>query len=133
MPKRSTPHKEGTQRYLENCSFEVLCAHWFVKADWQVFTPLFDHGHHTDLLVSDGPNYFRIQVKTVENGSEKLELENKWANSDVHYVAVFAKNSTWGIVFPAFPEEKRKLKDTGGIKFDRNKTGSFMKAFHSLD
>jgi len=116
---------------LENCSFELLCAHWFVQADWQVFTPLFDHGHKTDLLVSDGPKYFRIQVKTVEAGSDELELENKWSGSNVDYVAVFAKNSTWGIIFPVFSEKKRKLKDTGGVKFEL-KRASFMKAFHSL-
>ena len=112
--------------------FELLCAHWFVKADWQVFTPLFDHGHNTDLLVSDGPHYFRIQVKTVDASSEDLELENRWSGSNVHYVAVFARNSSWGIVFPAFSEAKRKLKDVGGAKFQLNRASSFMKAFHSL-
>jgi len=131
MPKRSTPHIPGQRKYLENCSFEVLCAHWFVKADWQVFTPLFDHGHKTDLLVSDGPNYYRIQVKTVESGSDDLELDNRWDGSNVDYVAVFAKNSSWGILFPAFAEKKRKIKDTGGIKFQL-KPASFMKAFHGL-
>ena len=132
MPKRTTPHKAGTQRYLQNCSFELLCAHWFVKADWQVFTPLFDHGHSTDLLVSDGPNYFRIQVKTVEASPEDLEIENRWSESNVHYVVVFARNSSWGIVFPAFSESKRKLKDVGGAKFQLTRASSFMKAFHSL-
>jgi hypothetical protein len=131
MPKRTTPHQVGTKKYLENCSFEPLCAHWFAKAGWQVFTPLFDHGHHTDLLVSDGPKYYRIQVKTVEDGSDDFELVNRWGDSDVHYVAVFAKNSSWGIVFPAFAEKHRKLKDTGGQKFEL-KQRSFMKAFHSL-
>jgi hypothetical protein len=33
---------------------------------WQVFVPLLDHGHKTDLLVSDEPNYYRIQIKTIE-------------------------------------------------------------------
>ncbi len=132
MPTRSTKHEEGTKKYLENCSFEPLCAHWFAKTGWQVFTPLFDHGHHTDLLVSDGPRYYRIQVKTVETGSDDFDLQNKWAGSDVHYVAVFAKTSSWGIVFPAFKEKHRKLKDTGGQKFEF-KRRSFMKAFHSLE
>ena len=131
MPKRATPHHAGTKKYLENCSFEPLCAHWFAKAGWQVFTPLFDHGHCTDLLVSDGPNCYRVQVKTVEAGSDHLEIDNRWTGSDVHYVAVFAKNSSWGIVFPAFSDARRKLKDTGGIKFQL-KPGSFMKAFHGL-
>jgi len=131
MPKRLTPHQNGTKKYLQNCSFELLCAHWFVKAGWQVFTPLFDHGHLTVLLVSDGPHYFRIQVKTTESGSDDLEIENRWSGSDVHYVALFAKNSSWGIIFPAFGGEKLKVSETGGIKFQL-KAGSFMKAFHAL-
>jgi hypothetical protein len=131
MPKRSTPHHAGTKKYLENCSFELLCAHWFAKAGWHVFTPLFDHGHHTDLMISDGPKCYRVQVKTVESGSDDLELENRWNGSDVHYVAVFAKNSSWGIMFPAFKEQRRKVKDTAGIKFQLKHT-SFMKAFHAL-
>ena len=131
MPKRETPHKRGTKQFHQNASFEVLVAHWFVQADWQVFTPLFDHGHQTDLLVSDGPNYYRIQVKTVESTSDDLELENRWEDSDVDYVVVFARNSNWGVVLPAFTEKKLKLKDTQGVKFER-KRASFMKAFHSL-
>jgi hypothetical protein len=131
MPKPSTPHAAGTRKYLDNCSFELLCAHWFVKAGWQVFTPLFDHGHKTDLLVSDGPHYFRIQVKTTASGSDEMEIDNVWSGSNVHYVALFAKNSSWGVLFPAFAEKKRKVSAVEGIKFDVNKA-SFMKAFHEL-
>jgi hypothetical protein len=131
MPKRSTRHVPGTRQYLQNCSFELLCAHWFVKTGWQVFTPLFDHGHQTDLLVSDGPHYYRIQVKTVEAKSDDTVLENRWAGSDVHYVAVFVRNSSWGSIFRAFAEERRTLKETGGRKFGLTR-GAFMKAFHSL-
>jgi hypothetical protein len=132
MPKRTTPHVRGTKQYYQNCSFELLCAHWFSKTGWQVFTPIFDHGHQTDLLVSDGPRYFRVQVKTFEVGSEELVIDNKWKGSDVHYVAVFARNSSWGWIFPAFEQDKRKLKDVGGYKFQL-KHDSFMKAFHSLE
>ena len=131
MPKRATPHKTGTRKYLKNVSYEPLVAAWFTQAGWQVFTPLFDHGHQTDLLVSDGPNYYRIQVKTTELGSDKREIENLWADSDIHYVALFAQNSNWGVIFPAFTEKKRKLKDAGGVKFELN-PASFMKAFHAL-
>ena len=131
MPKRSTPHKAGQKQFHQNASYEVLVSAWFVQADWQVFTPLFDHGHQTDLLVSDGPNYYRIQVKTLESGADDIELENRWENSDVNYVVVFARNSNWGVVFPAFAEKKRKLKDLDGEKFERKRT-AFMKAFHKL-
>jgi hypothetical protein len=131
MPKRSTAHKDGTKQYLQNCSFELLCAHWFVKAGWEVFTPLFDHGHKTDLLVSDGPKYYRVQVKTVEAESEDTVLENRWSGSQVHYVAVFVRHSSRGTIFPAFTDAKRKLKDAGGEKFALTRA-AFMKAFHSL-
>jgi hypothetical protein len=131
MPKRKTPHVAGTRKYLHNCSFELLCAGWFSQAGWQVFLPCFDHGHQTDLLVSDGPNYYRVQVKTTENASDKLEVANLWNGSNVDYVALFAKNSTWGLIFQAFGEQKRVLKDIGGEKFQRN-ANSFMKAFHAL-
>jgi len=96
-----------------------------------VFTPLFDHGHKTDLLVSDGENNYRIQVKTAENASDGLEIANQWNGSRVDYVALFAKNSSWGTIFPAFVENKRKLKNVDGCKFKLSKA-SFMKAFHSL-
>ena len=131
MPLRRTPHKPGTRKYLENCSYELQCACWFSQAGWQVFTPLFDHGHKTDLLISDGEYSYRIQVKTAENASDGLEISNQWNGSKVDYVALFAKNSSWGIIFPAFSEKKRRLKDTDGCRFKLQK-GSFMKAFHSL-
>lgn len=131
MPKRSTPHQTGTLKYLQNCSFELQCACWFAQAGWQVFTPCFDHGHKTDLLISDGPKYYRIQVKTAEQASSDLDVRNEWKNSDVDYVALFAKNSPWGVIFPAFQENHRKLKDIGGERFEP-KRASFMKAFHSL-
>jgi len=131
VPLRRTPHKPGTKKYLQNCSYELQCACWFSQAGWQVFTPLFDHGHKTDLLVSDGENNYRIQVKTAENASDGLEIANQWNGSRVDYVALFAKNSSWGTIFPAFVENKRKLKNVDGCKFKLSKA-SFMKAFHSL-
>jgi hypothetical protein len=73
----------------------------------------------------------RPRVKTVEAGSDDLELENKWAGSNEHYIAVFAKNSPWGILFHGFAEGRRTVKDTDGIKVQM-KPLSFMKAFHSL-
>jgi len=111
MPKRMTPHKAGTQR-IGRCSR---------RCSITVTTP----------TCSSRTNYFRIQVKTVDASSEDLELESRWSGSNVHYVAVFARNSSWGIVFPAFSEPKRKLKDAGCAKFQL-KGASFMKAFHSL-
>lgn len=53
-------------KYQRNVSFEDQVGSWLLKSGWQVFYPKSDHGHKTDLLVSNGPNFYRIQVKTLE-------------------------------------------------------------------
>ena len=98
---------------------------------WQVFIPILDHGHQTDVLISDGPNFHRIQVKTVDGSSESQVLENRWKDSNVDVVIVFARNSNWGYVLPAFDEKKRKLNSDGHQRFGQNKK-EFLKAFHKL-
>lgn len=102
-----------------------------MQAGWQVFLPLLDHGHKTDLLVSDGPNYYRIQVKTIEAQDPHFEVENKWKGSNVHYVAYFAKNSNWGFIIPAFSTLRKRLDAAGGQRFQQNRD-SFLKAFRRL-
>jgi hypothetical protein len=76
---------------------------------WQVFLPILDHGHQTDLVISDGPNFFRIQVKTVKPTGEDHSLQNSWKDSDVDVAVVFARNSNWGVVGPAFESNRRRL------------------------
>jgi hypothetical protein len=98
---------------------------------WQVFTPILDNGHQTDILISDGPNYHRIQVKTVEASGDDHVVENRWKGSNVDVVIFFARNSNWGYVTPAFSERKRKLNAVGHQKFDQGKN-EFLKAFHML-
>lgn len=104
MPRRTTHTRPGTAQSLKNHSFEMLVATWFMQAGWQVFVPLLDHGHCTDLLISDGPHYYRLQVKTIEAQKEDIEIHNKWSHSNVQFVALFAKNSNRGYVMPAFAE-----------------------------
>lgn len=66
MPRRMTATKGGTHKALKNSSFESLVVSWLMQDGWQVFTPVLDNVHQTDILISDGPNYHRVQVKTVE-------------------------------------------------------------------
>lgn len=70
-----------------------------MQAGWEVFLPLIDHGHKTDLLVCDGPNHYRIQIKTIEALDEhaEIEIENWWKGSPLQFVVYFAKNSNWGL------------------------------------
>lgn len=98
---------------------------------WQIFLPILDHGHQTDILISDGPNYYRIQVKTVEASCDDHVVHNRWEGSNVDVVVFFARNSNWGVIAPAFTEEKRPLNHEGHRKFEQNKKG-FLREFHLL-
>ena len=83
MPIRQTQTLQGTHKTLKNTSFESIVISWLMQDGWQVFTPMLDHGHRTDILISDGPNYFRIQVKTVEASGEDHKVDNRWKDSNV--------------------------------------------------
>jgi len=98
---------------------------------WQVFIPILDHGHQTDLLISDGPNYYRIQVKTVDATGDAHMVQNRWEGSDIDVVIFFARNSNWGYITPAFQEKERALNHEGHRKFTQNKK-EFLREFHQL-
>jgi hypothetical protein len=96
---------------------------------WQVFVPMLDHGHQTDILISDGPHFHRIQVKTVEASGDDHVVQNAWKDSNVDLVIFFARNSTWGVIAPAFREKKRRLNHEGHRKFAQNRK-DFLREFH---
>ena len=126
-----TATKDGTHQALKNTSYESIVISWLMQDGWQVFTPVLDNGHQTDILISDGLNYHRIQVKTVEASGEDHTIENRWKDSNVNVVVFFARNSNWGYVMPAFTQNKRKLNYEGHQRFNENKN-DFLKAFHKL-
>ncbi len=132
MPRRLTATKDGTLQTLKNTSYEMKVVGWLMQDGWQVFTPVLDNGHSTDILISDGPNYHRIQIKTVDAASEDQWVDNKWKDSHVNVVVYFARNSNWGYVAPAFSTSRKKLNDEGHIKFEDNKK-EFLKAFHKIE
>jgi hypothetical protein len=131
MPRRMTATKGGTLKALQNVSYESQVAVWLMQEGWQVFTPLLDNGHSTDLLISDGPNYYRIQVKTIQAKGEDAYIQNKWKENDIDVVVVFARNSNWGYIIPAFSSNRRKLNADGHERFQSNKN-EFLKAFHKV-
>ena len=126
-----TATKAGTHKALKNISFESMVISWLMQDGWQVFTPILDNGHQTDILISDGPNYHRVQVKTVEASGENHVVENSWKDSNVDVVIYFARNSTWGYITPAFSQNKRKLNHDAHQRFNQTKK-EFLKAFHTL-
>ena len=132
MPRRLTETKSGTRKMMRNVAFESRVISWLLQDGWQVFTPILDNGHQTDILISDGPRYYRIQVKTVEAKGEEHIVENSWKESNVDVVVFFARNSTWGYITPAFDQNKKKLNADGHQRFNQTKN-DFLKAFHKLD
>ena len=106
---------------------------WLMYDGWQVFTPILDNGHQTDILISDGPNYYRIQIKTVEASGEDHIVDNKWEDSNVNYVIYFARNSTWGFIAPAFTDKKRALNHDEHLRFEANSRTQFLKVLHTID
>jgi hypothetical protein len=133
LPKRTTKTPDGTHQALKNTSYENTLISWLMYDGWQVFAPVLDHGHKTDILISDGPNYHRLQVKTIEAQGEVHVLENRWEGSNVDFVIYIARNSTWGYVMPAFSESKRPMNHESHRRFLYHDRKSFLKAFHTVD
>lgn len=131
MPRRLTKTKDGTHQVLKNTSFESQVVSWLMQDGWQVFLPMLDNGHKTDILISDGISYYRIQVKTVEASGDDHEVINSWSDHKVDCVIFFARNSNWGYVTPGFSDAKRKLNHESHQKFTQNKN-EFLKAFHKV-
>ena len=131
MPRRTTAISEATSVKCRNHSFELLVATWLMQAGWQVFVPLLDDGHCTDLLISDGPRFFRLQIKTVESQDENLQLVNRWKGVKIDFVVCFAKNSNWGFVCPAFSTNQKRLNHPDHKRFLQSK-GAFLAAFHTI-
>lgn len=126
-----TKTKTGTHQALKNISFESRVVSWLMHDGWQVFTPILDNGHQTDILISDGPNYYRVQVKTIEATGEDHVIENRWKESNVDVIIYFARNSTWGYIIPPFKQNKLKLNSDGHKRFNQTRK-EFLKAFHEL-
>ena len=131
MPKRMTQTNAKTHQTMKNVSFESQVITWLMQDGWQVFVPMLDNGHKTDILISDGPKYYRIQVKTVEATGEDHEITNTWNENNVDCVVWFARNSTWGYISSGFEEPKRKLSHEAHQRFNSTKN-DFLKAFHKL-
>ncbi len=131
MPRRMTQTKSKTHQAMKNSSYESMVVSWLMQDGWQVFIPILDHGHKTDLLISDGPNYYRIQVKSVEASGDDHIVLNQWEGSDIDVVVYFTRNSNWGVIAPAFHEKKRPLNHQEHRKFLQDRK-EFLKEFHQL-
>tara|TARA_R110002050_G_scaffold17413_9_gene51780 strand:+ start:4600 stop:4962 length:363 start_codon:yes stop_codon:yes gene_type:complete len=110
MPRSLTATKSGTHQVLKNSSFESMVVGWLMQDGWQVFIPILDNGHQTGILISDGPHYYRIQIKTVEAAGDSHVVENRWKDCNVDVVVFFVRNSNWGYVTPGFYRKQAPAK-----------------------
>src|ERR1035441_8051584 len=111
MPYHTTELTDAHARLHKNHSYEFLVATWLMQDGWQVFAPLLDAAHAVDLIVSDGPKSYRIQIKSVESQDESCYVQNVWKGRHIDYVIYFAQRSNWGYVCPAFTTNRKKLDD----------------------
>lgn len=133
MPRLLKPIPDGTKQASLNVGFESQVVTWLLQDGWQVFTPVLDHGHKTDVLISDGERYFRIQIKTVDaKKGKKQEINNLWGEANIDFVIYFARNGEWGYIVPAFQDDK-KILDAPEHKMFPLKRRDFLCAFHTID
>ena len=132
MPRRLTQTKEGTLQTLKNMSYESTVISWLMYGGWQVFNPVVDNGHKTDVLISDGPNYYRIQIKTLSASGEDHLVNNQWEDCNIDYIIYFARNSTWGYIAQAFNEKSRHLNHPSHARFESNSRRIFLKEFNKI-
>lgn len=71
----------------------------------------------TDLLVSDGLNFYRIQIKSVETHDESHLVENKWGDVEIDYVIYFSRTDNWGYITKPFTQSKKRLNSKEHIRF----------------
>lgn len=131
MPKLHVLPPEGTMQYQRNVSFEEQVGTWLLKSGWQVFYPKSDHGHKTDLVVSNGPNFYRIQVKTLTKLDCNQVVVNKWQGSLVDYVVYFVHDAGFGYVVRAFENPHMILSRTSHVRFNAS-DADFCRAFQKI-
>lgn len=128
MPVRnSTPANQSLQHY-KSLSYETLAASWLLNDGWDVFLPMIDHGLKTDFVISDGDDFYRIQIKSIESNDESIVVENKWGNAKIDYVIYFSRTGDWGYITPPFRQNRRRLNTIGHVRFHQHPK-NFVKAF----
>ncbi len=131
MPIKNSNLKQQTLAAHKQLSYENLVAAWLMGDGWEVLIPAIDHGKKTDLVVADDPNFYRIQVKSIESNDESVRVENKWKGAKIDYVIYFSRVGEWGYIMPAFQENSKRLNAVGHVRFYQHPT-NFLKAFKRI-
>ena len=132
MPIKQIQRSVPAKQFYRNTSFEAQAASWLTRDGWEVFTPTIDHDMKTDLLVSDGSNYYRIQIKTVNTTEETIQVTNLWRGKNIDYVIYFSTQANWGYIAKAFSSRKKRINHPEHIRFHQHPK-HFIKAFSQMD
>jgi len=131
MPINNTEISIPASKFYESISYETLTASWLTRHAWEVFSPMIDHGMKTDLLISNGKMFYRIQVKTVESNDENQIVDNKWGSVDIDYVIYFSLSEDWGYITRPFEGKRKRLNSPDHIRFHQH-PNNFIKAFKKI-
>ena len=131
MPVKSTAPASSAIKHYKSISYETLAASWLLNDGWDVFMPLIDHGLKTDFVISDGQDFYRIQVKSLESNDENVLVDNKWGNAAIDYIIYFSRTSNWGYITLPFRQKRKRLNSLGHIRFHQHPK-NFVKAFRLI-
>tara|TARA_R110001583_G_scaffold174017_11_gene328277 strand:+ start:144 stop:422 length:279 start_codon:yes stop_codon:yes gene_type:complete len=92
---------------------------------------MIDHGLKTDVAISDGDTFYRIQVKTLDSHNENMIVDNKWQDANIDYVIYFSRVGNWGYILPPFKQCRKKLNAPGHIRFHQH-AKNFVRAFELI-
>lgn len=131
MPVKKSNRTLDAKKYYQNTSFEIEVCSWLLRDGWEVFQPFVDHDSKTDLLISDGNNFYRIQIKTIETNDESVFVQNMWGEVKIDFVIYFSKSAGWGFIMKPFTQNKKRLNAEGHLKFHQHPK-PFIKAFNNI-
>ncbi|MDO6686645.1 MULTISPECIES: group I intron-associated PD-(D/E)XK endonuclease [unclassified Agarivorans] len=131
MPIRHTSPNQTSLKHYKSLSYETLAASWLLNDGWDVFMPMIDHGQKTDFVISDGHEFYRIQIKTLETHDENINVENKWGDTHIDYVIYFSRSGSWGYITPPFNQRKKRLSSPDHIRIHQHPS-NFVKAFRKI-
>ena len=139
MPIKKTTTKRATkenQVTMLNLSWEHQLAAWLLRDGWEVFMPLTDVGQKTDIAISDGTRFYRIQVKTVISDTFSTKLKNSWGGKDplCDIVLIILKGCGQGICLDPLKNKSSEinLSTAIGERFKQDYK-NFIAAFKSCE
>lgn len=133
MPRKTSDLASEQQRHYQSHSFEQYAVSLFMNDSWEVLVPALDHGRKTDLVISDGHVFYRIQVKSLDTADESTWVYNQWKKTDtkIDYVIYFSRRSLWGYIIKPFTGNRKRLNEAGGLRFHQNQK-HFSQAFAKI-